>query len=181
MFEPLIQKIARHYFRQYGDLISLDALQQETRQQFCDLTINAHTIGGPANFTTFMNQFLFRKIQKWVANELRYHTTHDRMEYAVIARPELDLTAPADDSEETYRAMVDRQNLLADVMEAIYSEALLEELELRVFELATLYNMKDSDVADALKMSRPYVSRLHKRALVKIRDRFGDRWAAIGT
>jgi RNA polymerase sigma factor (sigma-70 family) len=178
MFEPLVQKIARHYHKQYGDLIPFDTLLQETRQQFCDLTLNSHTIGGPASFTVFINNFLFRRMQKWVANEKRYHLTHDRMEYAEVARPELDLTNPEPEPDEDEAIKV-RQALFADILEAIYADKLLDEIELRVFELATLYNMKDQDVADALHMSRPYVSRLHKRALVKIRDRFGDRWRAI--
>lgn len=178
MFEPLIRKVANHYFKQYGDLIPLDALLQETREQFIDLMLNAHVLGGPANFTTFMNIFLFRRVQKFVIKERRFHYDHDRIEYAEVHR-EIDLTVEDEDLVEKGETTSAMQTLVADILEEAYSSDMFDETEVRIFEEAILKNRSDTQIAQTIGLSRPYVSRIHKRVLLKIQERFGDRWRKL--
>lgn len=180
-FEPIIRKVATHYFKQYGDLIAVDVLTQQARAEFIDLTLNAHTLGGPANFTYFINVFLFRRMQKYVAKERRYHYNHDRISYAEVQGkidPEQVMVEDPDRAVEEEK----RNNLsllVGDILEAIYADNLLDDMERVIFEATVLQGKKDSEVAKIVKLSRPYVNRIHKRMLEKIRDKFGDRWQLI--
>lgn len=181
MFEPLIRKVATHYFRQYGDLIPIDVLTQQARTEFIDLTLNAHVVGGPANFTHFINVFLFRRIQKFVTKERRFHYTHDRIGYAEV-RGKIDPDTVTHHDPD--RAVEDeKQNmvkqLFTDILESVYADHLLDDVELKIFEETILKGKSDTEVAKAIGLSRPYVNRIHKRVVEKIREQFGDRWSLI--
>lgn len=178
LFEPLIQKVARHYFKQYGDLMPLEVLQQESRSQFCDLTLHTHIIGGPANFTTFINNFLFRRMQKYVAKERRFHYSHDRIDWAEMKHGDLSIAIPEQDRASSTEHTQQIKELLAQILESSY-DGLLTELEIRVFEETVLRGSTDTDAATKLGLSRPYISRLHKIALKKIQSQFGPRWQLI--